>query len=186
MKRINRTWHMQTSHTDPSDRCKTCALTCSSDLFLRSPRDVKVICFSIWITHNRDVMHSPLCRRMNDHSAVLFVNSEMDPSAFCPLSFLHSLILFSLVYELSILPCPSFKPRHTRTHRTNSKSDVCWLQYADCLLKREIWWKKKKMNLKSLPSIICIHFGHVDTYIFIKSQRKMSISRCTWALNSKY
>lgn len=78
-------------------------------------------------------MHSPLCRRINDHSVVLFVNSEMDASAFCPFCFPHSLTLSSLVYEAFHTP-PSFF--QTDTH-TQNKQQVRRVLTAICRLPAE-------------------------------------------------
>jgi len=89
--------------------------------------DVTVICFSVGVTSSRDVIHLPLWRRMNDHSAALFVHSEMNPSAFCHFFSLTLRFSLDLYMRLSIHPHPFFKHTHTHTQeqKKNSKSDVC-------------------------------------------------------------
>ncbi len=113
-------------HRPLRQRCKTCALTCSFDLFLRSPRDVKVICFSIWITHNKDVMHSPQ----------LF--------SLLILRWILLLSVFSLSLTLWFSPvlCMSFpytpvllSNRDTHAHTEQTASLTC----ADCNMQTACW-----------------------------------------------
>jgi len=93
--------------------------------------DVTVICFSVGVTSSRDVIHLPLWRRMNDHSAALFVHSEMNPSAFC--HFFSLTLRFSLVLymRLSIHPHPFFKHTHTQEQKKKTASLTC----ADCKMQ---------------------------------------------------
>lgn len=161
-------------HRPLRQRCKTCALTCSPDLFLRSPRDVKVICFSIWITHNKDVMHSPQ----------LF--------SLLILRWILLLSVFSLSLTLWFSPvlCMSFPYTpvllSNRDTHTQNKQQVRRVLTAICRLPAEPGDLMKEKDEFKKSAFYHKYSSWPDTYIFIKSQRKMSISRCTWALTSKH
>ncbi len=185
-ERINRMWHMQTSHTDPSDRCKTCALTCSSDLvFVFTQRCLKssASLFESYITEMS-------CTHL---SAEEWMIIQLFSLLILKWILLLSVLSLSFTLWFSLVLCMSFPSspvllsnRDTHAHTEQTASPTC--ATAICRLPAEPGdlMKEKEEDFKKSAFYHMYSSWHVETYICIKSQRKMSISRCTWVLNSKY
>ncbi len=137
MKRINRMWHTQTSHTDPSDRCKMCINLLFWPGFCVHPEMLKssASLFESYITEMS-------CTHL---SAEEWMIIQLFSLLILKWILLLSVLSLSFTLWFSLVLCMSFpyspvllSNRDTHAHTEQTASPTC----ADCNMQTACWTRR--------------------------------------------